>query len=167
MKRWLYGIAAFWALLLLFTWLTNNVFISDEKRVLRQIEVLRAAVEQGNLLKLEDNITQDFQGDEDVDKRTVIAAVRELRRENPDWSVSVARAVVRVYGDTAEADVRGRIVSKQERIAGGHFRLGFRKVEKAWKLNSLHHIEGDNPRSRTDATSTAAMATIFTPSRIK
>lgn len=142
MKRWLLYIAAAWAFLALTWWVCERLLMSDEKRVLLQVETLARLVESGNLFTLDDAIAADYRDDWDNDKRTLLLAVRALRQQYREIEIHVGRAVVRVAGDTATADFRAHVTGRaadDTRTEGerGEYRLTFRRVEKAWKLSSV------------------------------
>jgi hypothetical protein len=141
MKRWVFAIAAAWVFLLLTLWVFEFALMTDEKRVLRRIEEMRLAAETGKLLKLGDYIAGDYHDDYGLDRRGLIGAVGSLRREYPDLELRVEKAAVKVHGDHAEADVRGRAVQRMELIERGDFRMTFRKLDKEWKLQGLHKKE--------------------------
>ncbi len=142
MKRWLYYIAAAWAFFALTWWVCERLLMTDEKRVLLQIETLRQAAESGNLFVLEDAIASDYHDDRDNDKRTLLFAVRALRQQYHNLEIHVGRAAVRVAGATATADLRARVIGRSDedaRLEGesGDYRLAFRRVDKEWKLSGV------------------------------
>ena len=142
MKRWLLYIAAAWAFFALTWWVCERLLMTDEKRVLLQIETLRQAAESGNLFVLEDAIASDYHDDRDNDKRTLLFAVRALRQQYHNLEIHVGRASVRVTGDTATADLRARVIGRADedvRLEGesGDYRLAFRRMDKEWKLTGV------------------------------
>lgn len=145
MKRWLLYIVAAWAFFALTWWVCERLLMTDEKRVLLQIETLRQAAESGNLFVLEDAIASDYRDDQDNDKRTLIFSVRALRQHYHNLGIHiVGRTLVRVAGDTATADLRARVTGRADddtRIEGGSgdYRLTFRRVDKEWKLTGVTH----------------------------
>ncbi len=150
MKQWILIIVGAWAFLLLTLWVFEYALMTEEKRVLRRVEELRLAAETGKMMKLSDYIAGDYRDDYDLDKRGVLGAVSSLRREYPSLSLHVERITARVKDDRAEADVRGRAVNGMELIERGDFILGFRKVDKEWKLRRLTKKEkaGEQPPPR-------------------
>ena len=146
MKRWFVCIAAAWAFLALTWWVCERLLMTDEKRVLWQIEALARLAESGNLFTLSDAIASDYRDDWDNDKQTLLIAVRALRQHYRDLEIHVGRAMVRVAGDTAAAEVRASVTGRADddsRIEGerGEYRLAFRRVEKEWKLSGVAHKE--------------------------
>ena len=142
MKRWFFYIAAAWAFFALTWWICERLLMTDEKRVLLQIETLRQAAESGNLFVLGDAIASDYHDDRDNDKRTLLFAVRALRQRYHNLEIHVGRAVVRVTGDTATADLRARVTGRSDEDArpegeSGEYRLAFRRVDKEWKLSGV------------------------------
>jgi hypothetical protein len=146
MKRWLLCIAAAWAFFALTWWVCGRLLMSDEKRVLLQIETLARLVESGNLFTLDNAIARDYRDDWDNDKSTLLLAVRALRQQYRDIEIHVGRAVVRVTGDAATADFRACVTGRaadDTRIEGerGDYCLAFRRVEKEWKLSRVTRKE--------------------------
>jgi len=143
MKRWLLIILSAWALFGLTWWVVERLLMTDEKRVIKQIDLMRRYIETGRLLTLQDCIAPDYRDDEwDLDRRTLIAAIATLRREYSNLDLRIERIVVRVKGDTAEADLRGtatgtRPGSLREQIESGNYLFGFQKLDKVWKLNRI------------------------------
>ena len=91
---------------------------------------------------LEDVIASDYHDDRDNDKRTLLFAVRALRRQYHNLEIHVGRAAVRVTGDTATADLRARVTGRSVEDAqlegeSGEYRLAFRRVDKEWKLTGV------------------------------
>ncbi|MCX6898119.1 MAG: nuclear transport factor 2 family protein [Verrucomicrobia bacterium] len=146
MKRWLLYIAAAWAFLALTWWVCERLLMSDEKRVLLQVETLARLVESGNLFTLDDAIAADYRDDWENDKRTLMLAVRALRQRYRDLEIHLGRAIVRASGDTATADLRARVTGRadgdtQTEGERGEYRLTFRRVEKEWKLSRVARKE--------------------------
>ncbi|MCX6907793.1 MAG: hypothetical protein NTY01_07100, partial [Verrucomicrobia bacterium] len=63
MKRWLLYIAAAWAFFALTWWVCERLLMTDEKRVLLQVETLARLVENGSLFTLDDAIAADYRDD--------------------------------------------------------------------------------------------------------
>jgi hypothetical protein len=146
MKRWLFYLAAAWTFFALTWWICGRLLMTDEKRVLLQIETLSRLVESGNLLSLDNAITAGYRDDWDNDKRTLMLAVRALRQQYRDIEIHRGRAVVRIAGDTATADFRAHVTGRatnDTRIEGerGDYRLAFRHIERDWKLSGVTRKE--------------------------
>jgi hypothetical protein len=146
MKRWLLCIAAAWAFLALAWWVCGRLMMTDEARVLIRIETLARLVESGNLFALDDAIAADYRDDWDNDRSTLLLAVRALRQRYGDLEIRRGRAVVRVHGDTATADLRARVTGRasgdtQAEGEHGEFQLTFRRVGQEWKLSRVARKE--------------------------
>jgi hypothetical protein len=146
MKRWFFYIAAAWAFFALSWWVCERLLMTDEKRVLRQIESLARHVESGSLLTLDDAIAADYRDDWDNDRRTLILAVRGLRQRYRNLEIHLGRASVRVNNDDATADFRASVTGRaagETQVEGerGEYRLTFRRVEKEWKLRGVTRKE--------------------------
>jgi len=143
MKRWLLLILGAWALFGLTWWVVERMLMTEEKRIIRQIDLMRRCIETGRLLTLQDCIAPDYRDDERAaDRGTLIRGISWLRREYSNIDLRIERIVVRVKGDTAEADLRGsatgtRPGALREQIQGGDFLFGFQKLDKVWKLNRI------------------------------
>ncbi|MFA5191128.1 MAG: hypothetical protein WC740_10390 [Verrucomicrobiia bacterium] len=146
MKRWFFYIAAAWAFFALTWWVCERLLMTDEKRVLLQIESLARLVESGNLFTLDDAIAPDYRDDWDNDRRTLLLAVRALRQHYRDPEVHLGRAIVRVNNEDATADLSAHVtgrVAGDTRVEGerGEYRLTFRRLEKEWKLRGVTRKE--------------------------
>lgn len=146
MKRWLLYLAAAWTFFVLTWWVCGRLLMTDEKRVLLQIETLSRLVESGNLLSLDNAIAADYRDDWDNDKRTLMLAVRALRQQYRDIEIHRGRAVVRIAGDAATADFRAHVIGRaanDTRTEGerGDYRLTFRRIEGDWKLSGVTRRE--------------------------
>lgn len=146
MKRWFLYIAAAWTFFALTWWVCERLLMTDEKRVVLQIESLARRVESGNLFTLDDAIAPDYRDDWDNDRRTLLLAVRALRQHYRDLEIHLGRAIVRVNHDDATANLSAHVTG---RVAGdireegerGEYRLAFRRVEKEWKLRGVTRKE--------------------------
>jgi SnoaL-like domain len=146
MKRWLIYLAAALAFFVLAWWISERLLMTEEKRVLLQIESLRKAAESGNLLALQEAIASDYHDDRDNDRSTLLFAVRALHQRYRDLQIRLGRAVIHVTGETATADLYARVTGFSEDDArlereSGDYRLSFRRVEKAWKLTGVARRE--------------------------
>lgn len=145
MKRWLLCIAGAWAFLALAWWVCERLWVTDETRVLLQIEKLARHVESGSLFTLGDAVAADYRDDWGNDRGALVVAVRALRQRYRDIRVHLGRATVRVAGATATADLRASVTGLVDdgRAEGerGEFQLAFRRVEKAWKLSRVTQKE--------------------------
>jgi hypothetical protein len=142
MKRWLLIILGAWALFGLTWWVVERVLMTEEKRIIKQIDLMRRCIETGRLLTLQDCIAPDYHDDWDQDRRTIIGGINWLRREYSNLDLRIERVVVRVKGNTAEADLRGsatgtRSGALREQIEGGDYLFGFQKLNKVWKLSRI------------------------------
>ncbi|MCX7825946.1 MAG: nuclear transport factor 2 family protein [Verrucomicrobiae bacterium] len=143
MKRWLLLILGAWALFGVTWWVFGRLLMTEEKRVIRQIDLMRRCIETGRLLTLQDCIAPDYRDDEwDLDRRSLIAAVAALRREYSNLDLRIERVFVRVKGDTAEAELRGsatgtRTGELRKEIEAGEYLFVFRKLDKVWKLSRV------------------------------
>ncbi len=145
MKRWLLYILAAWAFFALAWWVCERLLMTDEKRVLLQIETLRQTAESGSLFGLEAAVASDYRDDWGNDRRTLLFSIRSLRQHYHDFGIHITgRTLVRVAGDTATADLRARVTGRGEddtRLEGanGDYHLTFGRLDKEWKLTGVMH----------------------------
>jgi hypothetical protein len=146
MKRWLFYLAAAWTFFALTWWVCGRLLMTDEKRVLLQIETLSRLVESGNLLSLDNAIAADYRDDWGNDKRTLMLAVRALRQQYRDIEIHRSRAVVRIAGNIATADFHAHVTGRaanDTRAEGerGDYRITFRRIAGDWKLSGVTRRE--------------------------
>jgi len=147
MKRWLLLILGAWALFGLTWWVVERLLVTEEKRIIKQIDLMRRCIETGRLLTLQDCVAPDYRDDEwNFDRRSLIGAIATLRREYSNLNLRIERVVVRVKGDTAEADVRGSATGTRpgelhREIERGDFLFGFQRLDKVWKLSRITRKE--------------------------
>ena len=120
----------------------ERVFVTDEKRIKKQIAVMARAVEKGDVLRLSDAVAADYGDDWSMDKSMLLGAVRSFRSQydalfihigdltvtiDPDHqkaqAIFIAKVLAKAKGSVAESEVRAE-----------RFRLYFRKNDDGWKL---------------------------------
>ena len=98
------------ALLVAVWWIWQRVFVSDETRIRLQLFTMTRAVEQGNLLRLEGVIADDYSDDALVmDKSSLLGAVRAYRQATRGLFIHLSDDTVMVEDDHREGagSVRG------------------------------------------------------------
>jgi len=130
------------ALLAAVWWIWQRVFVSDETRIRLQLISMTRAVEQGNLLRLEGAITEDYSDDVGLDKSSLLAGVRAYRQQHDRLFIHPSDVRVDIGPDhqKAQAAFVAKVVAKPKGGAGetqlfsDRFRLFFRKTDQGWKL---------------------------------
>ena len=120
----------------------QRVFVTDEKRIKKQIAVMESAVEKGSLLRLSDAIAIDYNDDWGMDRSTLLAAVHSFRAQHDALFIHISDLTVTVDPDhqKAQAVFIAKILAKekgsvtQSEIRADRFRLYFRKTDQGWKL---------------------------------
>jgi len=103
------------------------------------------AVETGNLLQLEDKITQDYTDDFGFDKSTIIAGVRSFRSQYDALLIFITDSQVEVAANhqTAQAVFIAKVLAKtpgalrESEIHADRFRIYFRLTGNVWKMTRV------------------------------
>ena len=123
-------------------WIWQRVFVSDETRIRLQLVSMTRAVEQGNLLRLEDAIASDYSDDVGLDKSSLLGGVRAFRQQHDGLFIHLSDVRVDVESDhqKAQAVFVAKVVVKpksgmgETQLFSDRFRLFFRKTDQGWKL---------------------------------
>ncbi|MGD0651506.1 MAG: hypothetical protein ABSA97_10270 [Verrucomicrobiia bacterium] len=129
-------------LLLAAWWLWQRVFVSDKTRIRMQLDSMTRAVEQGNLLRLEGAIADDYSDDTGLDKSSLLAGVHAFRQQHDGLFIYLSDKTITVESDhqKAQAAFVAKVVAKpkggagETRLFSDRFRLFFRKTDQGWKL---------------------------------
>jgi hypothetical protein len=120
----------------------QRVFVTDEKRIQKQIAVMESAVEKGNVLRLSDAVASDYNDDWGMDKSSLLAAVHSFRAQHEALFIHISDLTVTIEPDhqKAQAVFIAKILAQekgsvtQSEIRADRFRLYFRKTDQGWKL---------------------------------
>jgi len=131
----------------------QRVFVTDEKRVKKQIAIMVSAVEKGDVLRLSDALAADYGDDWGLDKSTLIGAVRSFRAQYDALFIHISDLTVTVDPDhqKAQAVFIAKILAKakggvaESEVRAERFRLYFRKTDAAWKL-----VRSESPELKFD-----------------
>jgi hypothetical protein len=140
--NWLFRMAVATAVLITAWIVWQRVFVTDEKRIQRQIAVMEQAVEQGNILRLEGAIAQDYADDFGLDKSSLLGAVRSFRQQYDALFIHISDLQITVAGDkqTGQAVLVAKVLAKppgavqETEVRADRFRLFLRKTDTGWKL---------------------------------
>ena len=152
MKWWLRILVA--GLAVFVAWqIWQRVFVTDEKRVKKQIAIMVSAVEKGDVLRLSDALAADYGDDWGLDKSTLIGAVRSFRAQYDALFIHISDLTVTVDPDhqKAQAVFIAKILAKakggvaESEVRAERFRLYFRKTDAAWKL-----VRSESPELKFD-----------------
>jgi hypothetical protein len=141
MMKWIGRLVGAVILVLIGWWLWDRVFVTDETRVRRQIAAMQKCVEQGNLVRLADAISPDYNDDRGLDKGVLLAAVRSYRAQYDTLFIHLSDVQVTVEPDRhrARAVLIAKVLAKprsglETELFSDRFRLFFRQTDKGWKL---------------------------------
>ena len=148
MKR-LKRIAGAGLALALIWWVSQRVFVTEEKRVRRALASLESAVETGNIFKLDAGIAQDYTDTFGFDKPTAINAVRVFRAQHDSIFIHISDLTVTVEpdGQRAQAAFIAKILAKpkgaltESELRTDRFRVTFRKTGQGWQLTGTESPE--------------------------
>jgi ketosteroid isomerase-like protein len=140
--KWLWRIV-FAAIAVFVLWqIWQRVFVTDEKRVKKQLAIMVSAVEKGDVLRLSDALASDYSDDWGLDKSTLLGAVRGYRSQYDALFIHLSDLTVTIEPDhqTAQAVFIAKILAKakgsvtESEVRADRFRLHFRKTDSGWKL---------------------------------
>ncbi len=140
--KWLLRLVGVSVLVGLGWWTWQRVFVTDKKRIQRQIAVMEQAVEQGNLLRLEGAIAQDYSDEFGSDKSSLLGVVRSFRQQYDALFIHVSDLQVVVEKDrqNGQALLVAKVLAKpkggeqETEVRAVRFRLFFRRTDTGWKL---------------------------------
>jgi hypothetical protein len=120
----------------------RHVYCSDPARIKRLIARMERAVEQGNLLKLEGAIAQDYADEYGLDKSTLLATVRTYRQQYESVLIDLREFQLMVEPDShaATAEFVARVAAKMQagqtepEVQDLRARLWFRKTNDSWQM---------------------------------
>ena len=120
----------------------ERVFVTDEKRIKKQIAVMARAVEKGDVLRLSDAVAADYGDDWSMDKSMLLGAVRSFRSQYDALFIHISDLTVTVDpdGPKAQAVFIAKVLAKakgslsESEVRAERFRLYFHKNDGAWKL---------------------------------
>ena len=146
--KWLVRIVGVGLVVFALWQLWQRVFVTDETRIKRQINVMARAVEKGEVLKLSDGITNDYGDDHGLDKATLLVAVREFRARSEALLIYISDQKIEVIPGAREAQavIVAKVLSKtkgggQTELNAERVRLFFRKTDDGWKLTRIESPE--------------------------
>lgn len=140
--RWIRLMLVLAAIFVAAWWIYQRFLVSDETRIRLRISGMEQAVEQGNLLRLEGAIADDYSDDSGMDKSSLLAAVRAFRQQYDGLFIHLSDVDIRVDPDhqTAQVAFVAKVISKpkdgggESELFADRFRLFFRKNGQDWQL---------------------------------
>jgi hypothetical protein len=140
--KWLMRIFLVAALGGLGWWTWDHFFVTDERRIQKLIAAMERTVEQGQVLRLEGAIAQDYSDDYGFDKTTLLAAVRSAHQQYSEVLIHITDMKITVAPDrqSAQAIFIVKILARQAgsvadtEIRTERPRLHFRKSDQGWRL---------------------------------
>lgn len=140
--KWLLRIVAAGIVVFVAWQIWERVFVTDEKRIKKQMTAMVSAVEKGDLLRLEGAIAQDYSDDFGLDKATLLAAVRSFRQQYDAIFIHLSDLTITIETDhqKAQAIFIAKVIAKakgslsESEVRAERFRLHFRKTDSGWKL---------------------------------
>jgi ketosteroid isomerase-like protein len=120
----------------------ERVFVTDEKRIKKQIAAMARAVEKGDVLRLSDAVAADYGDDWNMDKSMLLGAVRSFRSQYEALFIHISDLAVTVDpdGQKAQAVFIAKVLAKakgsvtESEVRAERFRLCFRRNDEGWKL---------------------------------
>jgi hypothetical protein len=116
-------------------WAWQRFFVSDETRIRLQLVSMTRAVEQGNILRLEEVIANDYSDDFGMDKPTLLAGMRTYQQQHEGLFIHLSDVQIEVQPDHQRARA----------VFSDRFRLYFRKADQHWQL-----IRAESPELKFD-----------------
>lgn len=147
--KWLLRIVVA-ALLAFGAWqIWQRVFVTDEKRVKKQLAIMVSAVEKSDVLRLSDALAGDYSDDWGLDKSMLLGAVRSFRAQYDALFIHISDLTVTVEPDhqKAQAIFIAKVLAKakgsvtESEVRADRFRLYFRKTDSGWKLTRTESPE--------------------------
>jgi hypothetical protein len=140
--KWLTRILALGLLVLLGWWLWQKFVVTDEQRVRRAIANMEKADEKMSFLSLEGYIATDYHDDRELDKSSLLMAVRATRMQYSSFFIHLSDETVTIEPDhqTAAAVFIAKVLAtprdggSESELFEERFRLFFRKTDQGWKL---------------------------------
>ncbi len=134
-------------------WAWQHFFVSDETRIRLQLVSMTRAVEQGNILRLEGTIANDYSDDFGMDKPSLLAGMRSYQQQHEGLFIHLSDVQIEVQPDhqRARAIFIAKVVSKsrggptESDLFSDRFRLFFRKTDQHWQL-----IRAESPELKFD-----------------
>lgn len=130
-------------------WTWQRLFVTDETRIQRAIASMESAVEEGNLLRLEAGIAQDYSDDHGLDKATLLGAVRSFRAQQDAIFIHISELRITVAPDrqTAQAAFIAKVLVKpkgalaESELRADRHRLSFRNTDQGWRMTRAESPE--------------------------
>ncbi len=127
----------------------QRIFVTDEKRIKKQIAIMVSAVEKGDLLRLEGAVAQDYSDDFGLDKTTLLGAARSFRQQYDAIFIHLSDLTITVETDhpKAQAIFIAKVIAKakgslsESEVRADRFRLYFHKTDSGWKLTRTESPE--------------------------
>jgi len=140
--RWLKRAVMAVAIVAFGWWFWQRFLVGDEARVRRQLFSMTRAVEQGNVLRLEGALADDYSDSLGMDKSTLLGGMRAYRQQHEGLFIHLSEVTITVEADhqKAQAVFVAKVLVKPKSGAGetqlfsDRFRLFFRKSDQGWKL---------------------------------
>jgi hypothetical protein len=140
--RWIRLILVLAVIFVAAGWIWERFLVSDETRIRLRINGMERAVEQGDLLRLEGAIADDYSDDSGMDKPSLLAAVRAFRQQYDGLFIHLSDIDIQIDADhqMAQAAFVAKVISKprdgggESELLADRFRLFFRKTGRDWRL---------------------------------
>ena len=147
--KWLLRIVAVGIVVFVAWQIWQRVFVTDEKRIKKQISIMANAVEKGDALRLSDALAGDYGDDWGLDKSMLLGAVRSFRAQYDALFIHISDLTVTVDPDhqKAQAILIAKVLAKakgavaESEVRADRFRLYFRKADSGWKLTRTESPE--------------------------
>lgn len=131
----------------------QRVFVTDEKRVKKQLAIMVSAVEKGDVLRLSDALAGDYSDDRGLDKSMLLGAVRSFRTQYDALFIHISDLTVTIDANhqKAQAIFIAKVLAKakgsvtESEVRADRFRLHFRKTDSGWKL-----VRAESPELKFD-----------------
>jgi ketosteroid isomerase-like protein len=142
MKKWILRILAAVVVAFVLWQIWDHVFVTDEKRIKKQIATMTRAVEKGDVLRLADAVAADYSDGWSMDKSTLLGAVRAFRAQYDALFIHISDLDVTIDpdGQTGQAVFIAKVLAKakgsatESEVRAERFRLHFRKNDGVWRL---------------------------------
>jgi ketosteroid isomerase-like protein len=147
--KWLLRIVMAGVVVLLAWQIWQRMFVTDEKRIKKQISIMAGAVEKGDVLRLSDALAGDYSDDWGLDKSMLLGAVRSFRAQYDALFIHISDLTVTVDPDhqKAQAIFIAKVLAKakgsvsESEVRADRFRLYFRKTDSGWNLTRTESPE--------------------------
>jgi hypothetical protein len=147
--KWLLRIVAAGIVVVLAWQIWERVFVTDEKRIKKQLALMVSAVEKGDVLRLSDALAGDYSDDWALDKSMLLGAVRSFRAQYDALFIHISDLTITIDPghQKAQAIFVAKVLAKakgsvsESEVRADRFRLYFRKADAGWKLTRTESPE--------------------------